>query len=202
VKKLLKLSLCMSYGFLGASLGALPAYAADSGAAAAPEAGVWQQHKYSFEFLGFTSTYSCDGLADKLRILLIAAGARADAKSRPGACAAAFGRPDKFARAELNFYTLTPTGNAAAGADGKAPPVDGLWRQVSFAAHTPRELATGDCELIEQFKSSVLPMFTVRNVDSRTTCIPHQDSGSVIDLKFDSFEPAQKALGHSAAPKA
>jgi hypothetical protein len=193
----------MSYGVLGASLGALPAYAADASAPAAPEAGVWQQHKYSFEFLGFTSTYSCDGLADKLRVLLIAAGARPDAKSRPGACAASFGRPDKFARADLIFYTLTPTGSAAASnADGTAPPIDGLWRQVSFASHTPRELATGDCELIEQFKSSVLPMFTVRNVDSRTTCIPHQDSGSVIDLKFDSFEPAQKPSGRSSAPKA
>jgi len=32
-----------------------------------------------------------------------------------------------------------------------------------------------------------LPMFTTRNVVSNTTCIPHQESGSNIDLKFDSF---------------
>jgi hypothetical protein len=30
-------------------------------------------------------------------------------------------------------------------------------------------------------------MFTTRNVVSNTTCIPHQDSGSNIDLKFDAF---------------
>jgi hypothetical protein len=41
--------------------------------------------------MGFTSTYSCDGLADKIKVLLIAAGARRDSKSRPGACASGFG---------------------------------------------------------------------------------------------------------------
>jgi hypothetical protein len=61
--------------------------------------GVWQKHEYSFAYMGFTSTYSCDGLAGKLKTLLIAAGARADAKARSGACASGFGRPDKFARA-------------------------------------------------------------------------------------------------------
>ena len=30
--------------------------------------------------MGFTSTYSCDGLASKLKLLLIASGARPDAK--------------------------------------------------------------------------------------------------------------------------
>src|SRR5579859_3894759 len=70
------------------------------------EPGVWQKHEYSFVFLGFTSTYSCDGLADKIKLLLTAAGARNDSKSQPSVCANGFGRPDKFARADLTFYTL------------------------------------------------------------------------------------------------
>jgi len=41
--------------------------------------------------------------------------------------------------------------------------------------------------LVEQFRQQVLPMFTTRNVVSTTTCIPNQESGSLIDLKFDSF---------------
>jgi hypothetical protein len=145
--------------------------------------GAWQVHKYSFQFLGFTSTYSCDGLADKLKKLLLAAGARADVKSQPGACASPLGRPDKFARADLTFATLVPLdGSAAAG-----KPVEGAWRAVSFGAHSPRDLQVGDCELVEQFKQQLLPMFTTRNVVSNTTCIPNQESGSVIDLKFESF---------------
>ena len=76
---------------------------ADDVAAPTGGPGVWQNHKYTFQFMGFTTTYSCDGLADKLRKLLLAAGARSDVKSQPGACAAGFGRPDKFARADLDF---------------------------------------------------------------------------------------------------
>jgi hypothetical protein len=159
--------------------------------ASAGEPGIWQKHQYSFAFMGFTSTYSCDGLADKLKLLLIAAGARHDVKSQPGACATGFGRPDKFARADLTFFTLAPgAADAAPGATDTAPggkPVDGIWRPVAFADRSPRELSIGDCELVEQFRSNVLPMFTTRNVDNRTTCVPHQNSGSVINLKFESF---------------
>jgi hypothetical protein len=145
--------------------------------------GTWQSHKYSFQFLGFTSTYSCDGLADKLRIILLAAGARSDVKSQPGACASGFGRPDRFARADLTFYTLAPADPSAAASGA----VKGVWRPVAFSARQPRELATGDCELMEQFRQQVLPMFTARNIVNNTTCIPHQDSGSNIDLRFESF---------------
>jgi len=155
-------------------------------------AGVWQKHEYSFQFIGFTTTYSCDGLADKLKTLLIASGARTDATARAGACASGFGRPDKFARADLTFYTLAP--QAPAGSvTSDSKPVDGTWIPVTIASLRPRELGTGDCELVEQFRSSVLGMFTTRNVESRTTCVPHQLSGSGIDLKFESFAAPPKA---------
>jgi hypothetical protein len=156
----------------------------------ARDRGVWQKHEYSFVFMGFTSTYSCDGLADKIKLLLISAGARHDAKSQPGACASGYGRPDKFARANLVFYTLAPSGTDTPSGSKQ---VDGIWRPVSFADYSPRDLRTGDCELVEQFRNNVLPMFTTRNVEDHTTCIPHQDSGSVISLRFESFAAAPSA---------
>jgi hypothetical protein len=161
--------------------------------------GTWQSHKYTFQFLGFTSTYSCDGLADKLRIILLAAGARSDVKSQPGACASGFGRPDKFARADLTFYTLAPSDPSAAASAA----VKGVWRPVTFGSRQPRELGLGDCELVDQFRQQVLPMFTTRNVVNNTTCIPHQESGSNIDLRFESFTavPVKKhpAAGNGAS---
>jgi hypothetical protein len=164
---------------------------ADSASPGAPaEPGVWQKHEYSFAYMGFTSTYSCDGLADKLKLLLIAAGARKDAKSQPGACASGFGRPDKFARASLTFYTLAPAGS---GGGSDSPPIVGTWRPVAISDRSPRELLVGDCELVEQFRNNVLPMFATRSVESHTTCIPHQESGSTIDLRFESFSAAPKA---------
>ncbi|HUA77780.1 MAG TPA: hypothetical protein VMA86_08910 [Acetobacteraceae bacterium] len=170
-------------GLAGAMLSSGTSLADDS-QAASPAQGTWQSHKYTFQFLGFTSTYSCDGLADKLRLLLLAAGARPDVKSQPGACARGFGRPDKFARADLVFSTLKPL-------EGTAPPdaktANGQWRSVKLGWHSPMELQLGDCELVEQFKSQLLPMFTTRNVVSNTTCVPYQESGSTIDLEFDVF---------------
>jgi hypothetical protein len=154
---------------------------ADAPSAADPEQGVWQKHEYSFQFLGFTTTYSCDGLASKLKVLLIAAGARADAKSTSEACARGYGSPDKFARARLTFYTLAPVGNG----ENKDPSINGVWRSVTFADRSPRELRLGDCELVEQFRDRVLPMFVTRNVENRMTCVPNQLSGSVINLKFE-----------------
>jgi hypothetical protein len=165
----------------GALLLSTASRADDSAPSGGP--GTWQSHKYTFQFLGFTTTYSCDGLADKLKIVLLAAGARSDVKSVPGACASGFGRPDKFARADLTFYTLTPADSGTAAGAG----VQGAWRPVTFAARQPQQLALGDCELMEQFRQQVLPMFSTRNVVSNTTCIPHQESGSNIDLKFDAF---------------
>jgi len=180
----------------GAALCAAPSPAAE--AAGSPAAsGTWQKHEYTFQYMGFTSTYSCDGLADKLKVLLQAAGARGDLKSRPGVCAAGFGRPDRFAQAFLTFYTLAPL--AGSGAEAGAQSVPGLWRPVALASRSPRELAVGDCELVEQFRSSVLPMFSARNIDDHTTCIPHQESGSVINLKFEAFTAAKPAAAQSAA---
>jgi hypothetical protein len=147
-----------------------------------PEQGVWQKHDYNFQFFGFTTTYSCDGLASKLKVLLIAAGARADAKAVSAGCSSGYGIPDKFARSGLTFYALAP-----GGGENASPPINGVWRSVSFAERSPREVALGDCELIEQFRDKVLPMFTTRNVDNRMTCVPNQVSGSVINLKFEVF---------------
>ena len=178
-----------------ALLMSMPAFAAEA-PSAAHEQGIWQKHEYTFSYMGFTTTYSCDGLADKIKVLLIAAGARRDAKSRSGACANGFGQPDKFARAYLTFYTLAPATTISA-ADVK--PVDAVWRPVSFAYRSPRELGNGDCELIEQFRNNVLPLFTTRNIEDRTTCVPHQESGSSISLRFEALAAAPGA-GAAAAP--
>jgi hypothetical protein len=62
-----------------------------------------------------------------------------------------------------------------------------------IANHTPREITLGDCELIEQFRDVVLPMFTIRNLESRTTCVPNQLSGTAINIKFEVFAEAPAA---------
>jgi hypothetical protein len=188
-----KLLVGLAAVLFGASLAAV-SFAGDSANSPAPEPGIWQKHEYTFRFLGFTSTYSCDGLADQLRVLLIAAGARRDSKSRAGVCASGYGRPDPLPRADLTFYTLTPADAAGDAAGARVP---GTWKPVTIASRMPRELSLGDCELVEQFRTLVLPMFSVRNIDDHMSCVPHQESGSVINLKFETLTeaPAQPAAG-------
>jgi hypothetical protein len=45
---------------------------------------------------------------------------------------------------------------------------------------------------VEQFRNNVLPMFATRNVDNHTTCVPHQESGSNISLRFESLAAVPK----------
>jgi hypothetical protein len=173
--------------------------AADTASADAPagtpasEGGSWQPHSYEFHFMGFTSTYSCDGLADTLKLLLRLSGAREDLKVDP-LCARGYGVPDKLVQATVAFSTLKPASPASAGAAARdTQSVDGNWRHVEISPRHPFDLQTGDCELIEEFRDTLLPMFATRNVNSQVSCVPHQESGSNFSLSFDVFAPLPKA---------
>jgi hypothetical protein len=177
---------------------------------AAQAPAIWQNHELDFTFMGFTSHYSCDGLADKMRLLLVTAGARPDAKATPGNCIR-FDRPDPFARVHLRFATLAPiSGDGPAGsnaADAKAAgngaaageTVAGSWRTVRFAEHRPYDLGAGDCELVEQFKKTVLTNFTTRNVSSGPSCLPHETTVGQPNLSFEVLAPPAPDKGEKAA---
>jgi hypothetical protein len=154
--------------------------------AAAAQSGSWQEHDYQFNYMGFTAIYSCDGLGDKLQLLLRLSGARPDAKVMPS-CSRGFGVPDKLAQAQLKFSTLQPA-SAADSVAGTNP--DGVWRHVELSPRHPFELQMGDCELVEQFRDKLLPMFATRNLRNQITCVPYQDAGSNFSLAFDVFAPA------------
>ena len=165
-----------------------PVAAAEAPATAVQtEPGVWQDHDLTFDFMGFTSTYSCDGLASALEGMLSTVGANKSAKVTPF-CPRGFGQPDKLASARLKFQSLQP--QAPAAGDTKAPAsVPGTWRHVEFSGQKPLNLGGMDCELAEQFADKVLPLFQTRNVERRFSCVPHQDSRLSFDLQFDVFAP-------------
>jgi hypothetical protein len=167
---------------------------------AAQAPATWQNHEIDFTFMGFTSRYSCDGLADKMRLLLVTAGARPDAAATPGNCTR-FDRPDPFARVHLRFATLAPVSgsNAADSRVAADEAVAGTWRKVRLAEHRPYDLGAGDCELVEQFKKSVLANFTTRNVSSGPSCLPHETTVGQPNLSFEVLAPPPAAKGDKAA---
>ena len=53
----------------------------------APKAAVWKEQHVEFRYMGRTSRYSCDGLRDKVRAMLLDLGVRRDLKIAPFGCA-------------------------------------------------------------------------------------------------------------------
>ena len=123
-------------------------------------------------YMGFTSHYSCDGLRDKMRAILLQLGARSDLTVQEVPCSGMAGRPSEFPGVTVKMNVLTPWD--AASSSAAATPVPAHWKVVDISTeHDPLREA-GDCELIEQVKSRALPLFSTRNVEYRSTCVPHQ----------------------------
>src|ERR1700678_1264798 len=74
-----------------------------------PIAAVWKEQHLNFFYMGRTSRYSCDGLRDKVRAMLLDLGARRDIRVTALRCADAAGgaRPD-FPGPSLNIVVSTP----------------------------------------------------------------------------------------------
>ena len=182
---------------LGAGLCAgMPAFAADVPAQApvTTEPAVWIQKEVQFTYMGFTTHYTCDGLRDTVREMLLQLGARKDDLkvyeqpcSRPE-------RPDPFPGVKIKMSVLQP----AAGASD-APTVDAYWKPIKLPYRAVGLDAAGQCELLEQFKQKVLPLFTTRNVDLRASCVPHQLEPLGTSLQAEVLVTDQKKVA-SASP--
>lgn len=135
-------------------------------------AAVWVPRHIQFVYQGFTTYYSCDGLRDKIQHMLHKLGAR-DLKVREVPCSTPGGRPDPFPGVNVRMQVLVPAARAGKAAKS-APQVQAHWQAVVLAPDDTEQDYGGECELIEQFKRSFLPLFTTRNTRYQATCIPHQ----------------------------
>jgi hypothetical protein len=138
-------------------------------------AAVWVPKKVHFVYQGFTTRYSCDGLRDKVRSMLSMLGA-ADLDVRESPCSSPAGVPSPFPGVRVTMKVLVPASSAAAAKDKSAAahPVQAHWSNVVLMPTNAGFDEQGNCELIEQFKETFLPLFTTRNIKYRSTCIPHQ----------------------------
>jgi len=161
----------LAMAVLAVAMLSAPAWSAPAAKSNHTEA-VWVPRHIQFVYQGFTTIYSCDGLRDKIRRMLRKLGAR-DLKVREVPCSTPEGGPDPFPGVRVRMQVLVPA--AQAGKDAKsAPRVQAHWRNVVLAPADIEEDYGGECELIEQFKRTFLPLFTTRNTRYSATCIPHQ----------------------------
>ncbi|MBV8910294.1 MAG: hypothetical protein JOZ89_06005 [Gammaproteobacteria bacterium] len=186
-----------------------PLFAADE---AGSVSAVWTPKELRFVYMGFTSKFSCDGLADRMRKVLLLLGARKDLQVTPSGCSAPLGRPDPFPGVMLRINVLEPVEqahganaasgmNAANGGTAGAAPVPAHWKMIDVNAALARDplWQAGQCELLEQIKQSVLPKFSARNVSYQSTCVPNQLNLGATQLRAEVLVPDNPDAGTSAA---
>lgn len=182
-------------GWAGAQAAPAGGGAAVSAQPAAPQAAVWAPRQSRFIYQGFTAHYSCDGLRDKIHKALLELGARPDLKVRETPCSTPLGRPDPFPGVTINMHVLVTLD--AKSAPAGAPPVAAQWKTVDLRLDRDPLSAAGDCELVEQIKQSLLPLFTTRNVDYSSNCIPNQLTPGGTRLRTDVLVPEPNAAPRS-----
>ena len=144
---------------------------------------VWKTRELAFNYLGFTSRYSCEGLRDKVEQALLMLGARRDLVVTPYPCTRV-DRPEFAPSLQIKLSTLEPAPTTAAQGI-----VEAHWKTVSLGG--PGKLSPGDCELADQIRSEILPLFTMRNLKARIDCVPNQEPTGNIVLIVDVLVPVK-----------
>jgi hypothetical protein len=146
-----------------------------------PRAAVWKDRRVDFFYVGRTSRYSCDGLRDKVRAMLIDLGARRDLSVVAVGCAdydRGSARP-RGSRLKIVFSSpALPEGHEKPQRDGDLAAVDARFQRFSIASDAFRNMGIGDCELVQQFAQQLLPKLAVRAVHEDIVCVPYQPDGS------------------------
>jgi hypothetical protein len=173
------------------------AAADETGAPAAhAESAVWTPKELNFVYQGFTTEYSCDGLRDKVRSILLELGARQDLQVTESPCSS-LGRPDPFPGVRIKMNVLQPAADKSATAGTQLVPAH--WKAVDLTADRDAVSAAGECELIEQVKQSILPLFATRNVQYSSNCLPHQLQIGATRLRAEVLVPDQKNVKPAAS---
>ncbi|HVC00787.1 MAG TPA: hypothetical protein VND80_01165 [Steroidobacteraceae bacterium] len=159
-------------------------FAAGNGFAATgvPLPAVWKEHRVNFVYLGRTSRYSCGGLSDKVRAMLVDLGARRNLHITAIGCPE-FGRPPgpNSLNPSLSIVFSAPALPAAAEkprGPGDLAPVDARFEPFTIVPDAFRDMSVGDCELVEEFAQQILPLLTTRDMKKDITCVPYELSGS------------------------
>ncbi len=194
----------VSKGVLLIALAATFPGAAQAAAPAPPQPAHWVKKKINFSYLGFTTHYSCEGLTDTVRYVLLELGARkSDLNVHEFACTARLGEPTPFPGVAGTFYVLEPLAPEQAtrpsGTEGIVP---AHWQPVDVRFHRLEtgEGMSGQCELLEQVKQHILPLFAARNVQFKSLCVPHELFAGGTSLKVEVLVPDKGSAGPTGSP--
>jgi hypothetical protein len=167
----------MQYRHL-AFIAVLACAGAARGADSPPAEASWQVHNEKFLYSGWTTYYTCDGLAAKVREILLILGADKDASVTASGCFGSGGSPTAQIWISARFRTVT-----AVKADKPTDAVRAEWATVQLAPRKPLSMGEGECEIVEQMQKLITGSFTLRNLDYQARCIPHQGGMSAYAVR-------------------
>jgi hypothetical protein len=166
----------------------------------APPAAQWVQRSLDYTYSGFTDKFSCDGLRDTVRDVLLALGARKqDLDVQSHGCIKLEG-PETFPGVAAHFSVLVPVTPDDIGKVGRATANPTQWKTVDLVRLTQDGRDSAPCELLEQLKGKALPLFTNRNLKFRSSCYPHAITPGEIKFTVDVLQPASAGAAAGAAP--
>lgn len=191
--------------FAWALMSAVPAWPADTDTGK-PMAAVWKEQHLSFFYMGRTSRYSCDGLRDKVRAMLLDMGARRDLEVTAIGCEGTAGRVrlDSLGPS-LNIVVSTPALPDTAAKPlhpGDLAAVDARFETFAITNDPFRNMGVADCELVEEFARQILPKLVTRDLKQDITCVPFQQSGGRFLVRgriLRSLPHAEQGAGKDAA---
>jgi hypothetical protein len=148
-----------------------------------PLPAVWKEQRLDFSYMGRTARYSCQGLRDKMRSLLLDLGARRDLQVSVLACNESESQP--LRRGYLGPRLSIVFSSPALPDAGVQPPhagdlssVNARYESFTLTSDAFRDYGVGDCELVEEFARQILPKLATRDVKQDIACVPYQGSGS------------------------
>lgn len=141
-------------------------------------AGAWQHHKVNFNYFGFTTLFTCSGLQNQVRNVLLHMGARKDVRVTATGCPGPRDGASRNAWVSADFYTLAPVAN-----DGVSDTVKARWTPVELTPRRPYFMGDGDCELIQGMKDVITQNFSLRDIEYRTSCFPNSLSPDGFAIK-------------------
>ena len=176
---------------------------------------VWVEREVGFNYSGFTSYYSCEGLRAKLEWLLGEIGARPGFKVRTRGCVRLSGAElmpgarivatvPLEATPELLAEIASDASRRELAARAKGGSVPAPEAAAQFPAHVKRvefrsartsagELQDGDCEFMEQARRQLFAPLGVRVVHGQASCTPNQLTLGAVQLTVEVLEPVPES---------
>lgn len=154
-------------------------------AATTGQPAVWTPHELIVDLHDLPRHYTCDDLWYKFKGILSMLGARQDMEILPYRC------DSNSPKVQVKFSTprLVPA-TQARWAD-----LEAIEREVQIRPGSPEKLASGDCELMSQVKSSILKYLGTEVVAYRLPCKGPREAGeAAFNLTAKVLQPVRPAV--------